>query len=183
MTDKAQLEVLNPELQITPDTKIAEMLKGFPQLEYALTEMSESFSKLRNPFLRKTIAKVTSLRQAAKIAEIPLGVLINTLRNEAGMDPLHIESESSESSDQDQPEWFDWSKIAVTLDARQMLENGEHPLNQVIEETSDLESGQIYQLSTPFLPAPLLDVIKSKGFEVWSQKVDDQQFNNYFLKN
>ncbi len=183
MTDKAQLEVLNPELQITPDTKIAEMLKGFPQLENTLTKMSESFSKLRNPFLRKTIAKVTSLRQAAKIAEIPLGVLINTLRNEAGLDPLHIESESSESSDQDQPEWFDKSKIVVTLDARQMLENGEHPLNRVAEETANLEPGQIYQLITPFMPAPLLDVIRSKGYQVWTKKVVDNQYNNFFCKN
>lgn len=183
MIEKSQLEVLNPELKITPDTKISEMLKYFPQLENTLTDMSETFARLKNPFLRKTIAQVTSLRQAAKIAEIPLGVLINTLRNEAGQDPLHIEGDSSGAVSQNPPSWFDESKISQVLDARQMLENGEHPLNRVVKETASLEPGQIYRLITPFAPAPLLDLIQSKGYRVWTQQTDDEQYSNYFCKN
>lgn len=173
---------VNPAVQITPDTKISELLDNFPRLEDKLLEMSEAFAKLKNPFLRKTIAKVTSLRQAAKIAEIPLGVLINIFRDEADMDPLHIESGSGTENSGNAPAWLDKTKIIKTLDAREMLENGEHPLNIVAEETASMNPGEIYKLTTPFLPAPLIDVMKSKGCETWSDKAGDNLYHNYFQK-
>lgn len=61
---------MDKNLLITPDTKINALLESYPQLEDALINIFKNFKKLRYPFLRKTIAKVTSLRQAAIIGNV-----------------------------------------------------------------------------------------------------------------
>ncbi|MEZ5197411.1 MAG: hypothetical protein R2764_13760 [Bacteroidales bacterium] len=44
------------------------------------------------------------------------------------------------------------------------------------------QTGKIYELITPFLPAPLLDKVKDLGFEVWTAKENDGLCRNYFCK-
>ena len=65
---------------IIPDSKVGALLQEFPQLEDVLIRMSLAFGHLRNPILRKTVAKVATLRQIAMIGDVPLGKLINSLR-------------------------------------------------------------------------------------------------------
>ena len=55
-------------VDINLQTKIATLLKVYPELEERLIELVPAFDKLRNPILRRTIAKVTSLQQAAAMA-------------------------------------------------------------------------------------------------------------------
>ena len=68
------------ELQITPDTKIGALLEAYPQLEEKLIELAPAFRKLKNPILRKTVAKVTSIRQAARVGGVPVGEMVNQLQ-------------------------------------------------------------------------------------------------------
>lgn len=49
------------ELIIIPKTKLVGLLDAFPQLENVLQELSPSFAKLKNPILRKTVARLASL--------------------------------------------------------------------------------------------------------------------------
>ena len=49
------------EVEITSQTKVAELLEHFPELEETLIAMAPPFKKLRNPVLRRSVAKVASL--------------------------------------------------------------------------------------------------------------------------
>ena len=60
------MEKSESNFQISPETKIGSLLDRFPDLEKTLLEMAPEFKKLRNPILRKTIARVTSLRQESR---------------------------------------------------------------------------------------------------------------------
>jgi hypothetical protein len=46
-----------------------------------------------------------------------------------------------------------------------------------------LAVGDIYELITPFLPAPLIDSAKEKGFLTWSQKEGGEIFKTYLTPN
>ena len=96
--------------EITPDMKVSALLKDFPQTEGVLVGLSPAFAKLRNPVLRRTIAKITSLRQAAQIGNVQLGKLINDLRKAAGMEEVTLKDEGSIMEIQ-KPEWFDKNNI------------------------------------------------------------------------
>ena len=52
-------------LQIQSSTKVGQLLDAYPELEEVLIKMAPPFKKLKNPILRKSIAKVATLQQAA----------------------------------------------------------------------------------------------------------------------
>jgi hypothetical protein len=166
---------------ITPDSKIGALLLKFPQLEDVLIRMSPAFGHLRNPILRKTIAKVATLRQVAKIGDVPLGTLINALRQTAGFKEEWSEDGVAEGTG-GAPNWMQNATVARSLDARPVIAGGGHPLEQVLRELKELPAGSIYLLITPFLPAPLLDLMKKQGYQVWSRKNDEGRHENYIHK-
>ncbi|MFZ5518867.1 MAG: DUF1858 domain-containing protein [Candidatus Zhuqueibacterota bacterium] len=170
------------KFNITPETKIDQLLKIYPELEATLVDIAPAFQKLKNPVLRRTIAKVTSLRQAAKIGNVPLAEVINRLRTQVGQQMIEDEAEGSDSSAMTQPDWFNSSKLIKTIDARPMLEASEEPVKFVFKELDKIGSGQILELVTPFLPAPLISMAQQKGFQVWTKRTADNYFSNYFLK-
>lgn len=159
---------MNTELIITPKTKVLQMIEAYPQLEAVLIDYVPAFKKLQNPVLRKTVARIATLQQAAAIGNVKIEDLINKLRSETGQDLIH-QSETL-MYNTEKPGWFDESRIATTLDARPMLAAGEHPVNQVIADLKMLELGKIYQLTAPFLPAPLIDKASSLNFDHWITK-------------
>ena len=71
---------MNKRFAITPETKVATLLECFPELEEVLIGLAPPFKKLRNPVLRKSVAKVASLRQAAAVGRVPIEQMINLLR-------------------------------------------------------------------------------------------------------
>jgi len=78
---------MGEKLEITSKTKVYDLLENYPQLEDVLIRLIPGFWKLKNPFLRKTVAKVISLRQAAEIGEMKTETLVNRLKKEAGENP------------------------------------------------------------------------------------------------
>ena len=68
------------------------------------------------------------------------------------------------------------------LDARPIIEQGGHPLGEVLTGVGDIQPGDIYELVTPFMPAPLIERVVAQGFDTWSDKKSEDHFINYFLK-
>lgn len=171
---------MNAKLVITPKTKVAELLIAYPELEDVLVDMAPAFKKLKNPVLRRTIARVTSLQQAASVGEVPVDVIINKLRGIVGQEALE-EVESAGEYSGGIPSWFSEEKINKTFDARETIASGGHPLGIVMGHLHKWEGG-IYELITPFLPAPLIDKVKEQGFVTWTKKENESLFRNYFYK-
>ena len=166
-------------LVITPKTKVGELLKAYPELEEKLIEIAPVFKKLKNPVLRRTIARVTSLQQAAAVGEIPVHKLVNILRELVGQGELQGFGTDAPVS-KDQPSWFNENNIRKTLDATLMLERGEHPLGEVLTDLRDFKHGEIYELRTPFLPVPLIERVQEQGFDCWSVKRGEEKYVSYF---
>ena len=171
---------MTDKLIITPKTKIGEMMDSYPELEELLIEIAPTFKKLKSPILRRTIAKVTTLEQAAKVGNVCLEDMINKLRAGIGQDDignLVVDQASLEK-----PDWMDESKIVKTLDARKIVNNGGHPVGQVLKEVRDLKSGEIYEMIAPFLPAPLIDQVAEQGYKTWTIEPDLGFFRCFFYK-
>jgi hypothetical protein len=168
------------ELIITPKTKVNQLLESYPELENILIEYAPAFKKLKNPVLRKTVAKVTSLQQAAAIANVNVEELINHMRKEVGQD-LYSEA-STANYNTTKPEWYDEKLVQEELDAKKMLDSGEQPVNQAISDLKKIDNGTIYKVLAPFLPAPLIDKASSLRIKHWVVKEKDDSFIIYFYK-
>ncbi len=153
---------------IIPDTKIGTLLDHYPELETILMELSPKFEKLKNPVLRKTVAKVANLRQIAKVGNLSLPELINTLRRAAGIAELTLNENTPNSTPLKKQSYS--GEIAETLDIREQINAGEQPISIVMEKLTSLPSGKTLELIAPFEPAPLIDLAKAKGFAVHLQK-------------
>lgn len=150
---------------ITPDTKVADLLNDYPQLEETLRQFSPAFAALKNPVLRRTVAKVTSLQQAAKVGNVHVVDMVNALRKEAGLttleDNLCPDSENNLISvSKNAPE----TSVTFTLDVRPIIEAGNHPKDAVLALADKLQSGECMEFITPFPPTPLIEVLQKKGF-------------------
>jgi DUF438 domain-containing protein len=62
------------------------------------------------------------------------------------------------------PAWLDPSRVAKRLDARPLLAQGIHPVQQVMQDLAALRAGELYELVTPFVPGPLLERAAATGF-------------------
>ncbi len=170
----------NKNLIITPKTKVLQLIEIYPQLEDVLIGYVPAFKKLKNPLLRNTVARITSLQQAASIGNVNIGDLINKLRKEVGQE---IITESMDTVyNTTKPTWFDEQKIKQIFDVREMLAAGEHPVAQVMADLNVLPNNTIYKLIAPFLPAPLIDKATSLQVEHWIVKESAELYLIYFYK-
>lgn len=171
---------MNNQLIITPKTKVLQLIEAYPQLEDVLINYVPAFKKLKNPILRKTVAKVATLQQAAAVGNVKIEDLINRLRKDVGQDAFT--GGESGTYQTIKPEWFSENKIVHELDVREMLSRGEHPVNQVIADLNSMRPGAIYKLTAPFLTAPLIDKAASLGVKHWVKKENEELFYIYFYK-
>jgi hypothetical protein len=164
-------------LTITPKTKVGEMLDAFPALEEVLLEISPVFAKLKNPILRKTVAKVATLQQAAIIGNIPVEDLINRLRSEVGEEAISSVSDEAGYLSATPPVWFSPDKLAERFDATHMINAGDSPMAEVLLRAKNLQQGELLELVTPFVPAPIIEILLDKGFEVWVLQKENKVYS------
>lgn len=153
---------------ITPETKVATFLEAYPHLQDELIACSTAFAKLRNPVLRRTVARVTSLRQAAMVGGLEIGPLVNRLRRAAGQDDL-TDPVTGESirTDAPSPGWYSPVRVTGSTNASAMLEAGEHPILAVLDSLKKMGPGEVHEVSAPFLPVPMIEKAASLGYLHW----------------
>ena len=169
------------KLIISPKTKVGELLDAFPQLEDTLLNISPAFAKLKNPILRKTVARVASLQQAAMVGGVKVEDLVNRLRKEVGQDTLQDMIENSVYIVSEAPCWFKSAPVTVQFDASPVINSGGSPMTEILSISHKLQKGEVLELKTPFVPAPIIDMLKGKGFQTFSLQREGEVLT-YFLK-
>ena len=169
-------------IDITPNVTIHNLLKVYPQLEDVLIGIAPPFKKLKNPLLRRTITKVATLKHISSVGSVPLGDLINTLRAAVGQ-PATNESYTDEQYFAEKPDWFSTDKIVATIEEDKLPDKDRMTMSTVLKAVKNANKGEIIELVTTFLPAPGIDIMKSKGCSVWTLKENDKLIKTYFLKD
>jgi hypothetical protein len=160
-------------LEITPLTRIGELLDAYPELEDVLIREAPVFKKLKNPILRRTVAKVATVEKAASIAGIDACELVAGLRRAAGENVAEstgsvaaIFDEKAYRSSQPPP-WIDESKVTTTIDADSLLEAGEVPIGRIVQTARRLEENHVMLVTSTFRPVPLIEALEKQGFPVF----------------
>jgi len=154
---------------ITPKAKVADVLEAHPELEDVLIATTPMFRKLRNPVLRKTIARITSLERAAEIAGLPPRELVIRLREAAGIevgdDDLPDADQVVDSDERPAP-WVDAARVVWTIDADQLLASEQQPISAVQSRAAALEADDLGLVRSSFRPAPLIELLGGQGYRV-----------------
>jgi uncharacterized protein (DUF2249 family) len=169
-------------MDITTNTNINKLLKAYPQLEEFLMSLNPKYKKLKNPILRKTVANIATLKQVAMIGGYEPIELVNILRAEVGLEPLSDNSKIEvENRAEVEPEWIK-SNPKVIVDANSLLDEEKNPLSEVSKELKKLSNGEILMIKSDFLPQPLIEKFKEEGFELYSKKINDNEFETFIKK-
>lgn len=158
-------------MQVNGDTKVGALLDAHPELEDVLVGLSPEFKRLQNPILRRTVAKVATLSQAARIGGIPAPDLVRALRRALGHEvieppPGHDAPQVADP----EPEWARHAPVAEWLDAEKILAGSGSPVGVLGARLSELPAGTIVGLRAPFYPAPLVDALRQRGHEVHARE-------------
>ena len=168
-------------LLIDESTKVATLLEAYPELEAVLIGIAPPFKKLRNPVLRRSVAKVASLRQAAAVARIPASELVKRLREAVGQPPVALRNDDASASYfGERPHWYDPDLVVDFLDERALPDDGPMPLVPLLKRANGLTKGEILEFRTAFLPAPGIDAMARKGFAAWTEQTSPGEFRTYF---
>ncbi|MFV1959625.1 MAG: DUF1858 domain-containing protein, partial [Planctomycetota bacterium] len=129
------------DLPITPETKVAHLLDAYPDLEAVLIELAPAFERLRNPILRRTVARLTTLERAAGIAGLDARTLVRRLREAAGQPLPEDDAPAARAAGRPEapppptatrgaprPVWIGDRDPTATIDAGRLLDESEAPL-------------------------------------------------------
>jgi len=167
---------------INPETKVGDLLDAFPEAEEALIAIAPRFKALKNPVLRRTVAKVATLEQAARVADMPVNALVRSLREALGQDAGDLEGGPTAATDGgDAPGWIA-AGATREFDADSMLAKGETPLGKVTETLAGLAAGETILIRSSFQVAPLIDAMKNKGHEVFTRRIGDDAWEAWVRK-
>ncbi len=170
------------QLEITPSTTVHNLLEVYPELAETLIDIAPPFAKLNNPLLRKSIAKIATIKHISSVGDIPLNELVAKLREAVGQPVSGVEF-VEEDYYAEKPDWFSEEKIAVSFVEAEIEDKSKMTVVHILQAAKSVGVGEIIELTTTFLPAPGIDTMKSKGYSVWTLKEDGGIHKTYFLKN
>jgi len=170
-------------MTISATTKISALIKANPDSIEAIVAINKHFEKLRNPILRKILASRVTIADAAKIGKcsvndffeklIPLGFVVSP-------DPAEIPKNAKTAKER--PVFM--QKISadntVTLDVRAGLASGNDPFQKIMETLASMAPDNFLLIINTFEPSPLINVLKRKGFDYYTEEVQKDLFHTYF---
>ncbi len=157
-------------MDIHPKTKLFDLLAAHPELEEQIMNIAPPFQNLKNPALRRTVGKIATLEQVAKIGGMDVEKLVNTLRRAIGQQEMSVEATApravSVPPSADDPDWITGEPQFV-VDGTAMIQRGEVPLAHINELLRQLSPDAYILLLTNFEPAPMIEAMQKQGRRVF----------------
>lgn len=139
------------------------------ELHSKFVQLAPPFRKLRNPVLRRTVAHVTTLAQAARVAGVSIADLIQALRPAAGqaLDAMVASAEEHPGAAAGPaPGSMRQGEVAAFLNADEVLGAGESPLATVQDPLRRLQPYQVLVIEGSLRPEPLIDLLRGQGHAI-----------------
>jgi hypothetical protein len=167
---------------ITPATKVADLLLSWPELEEVLIAQAPAFRRLKNPVLRRTVARVATLEQAAGVGGVAVRDLVAALRGAAGIGEEGASPEEGTGPSREAeapPRWLDPSGVVAILDADALLDAGHVPLTLATEQARVLAPGDLLRIDSGFRPVPLVEALSKQGYRTFVRETAPGRFETF----
>ncbi|MCC7195847.1 MAG: DUF2249 domain-containing protein [Gemmatimonadaceae bacterium] len=188
---------------VLPTDRVSDVLARDERLVEVFVGVSQHFTKLRNAGIRKVMARLATVQQAAQLAGVPLQSLLDALNSALGVaspaataapsgDAPVVQSASSDSRSPGAPDatasagaaepaWI--HERVVDLDVRPALAAGKEPFDTIMATVAKLKPDEVLRLRAPFEPAPLYAVLGKRGFEHHTRRDNPDDWSVWFRRN
>lgn len=169
------------------DDRISAVLARDERMLDVLLAASPAFSHLRNPILRKTMAKLATVEHAARVAGIDAGDLLARLNTalageSAPAAPLRAAEASTVVVDLPPIVANAAHSAIIDCDVREDLRAGREPFRRILDAARGVRDGELLRLRAIFEPAPLYAVLGRQGFQHFTQRLADDDWVVWFWR-
>jgi hypothetical protein len=170
-------------MRFTAETVVADAIAADPTVIDRLAALHPAFEKLRNPLLRKVMARLVTLREAAKVAGVEIEAIV-AAANGTPLKPAASAQAAPPAGDGDAPLWVENADLheRVALDVRPILAEGGEPLGPIMRLAATVPPGGLLILDAPFDPAPLRRVLGNKGFDAYRRALAPDHWRVWFRR-
>jgi uncharacterized protein (DUF2249 family) len=147
--------------------KVSDVLARDESLVDVFVRHAPHFEKLRNRAMRKVMARLVTVEQAARTAHVPADRLVRDLNAALGLaEAPAVEVVGSSPPVEGAPIHHRHPEDApvVEVDVRDDLRSGREPFSKVMAAVAALRDGEVLRLRAIFEPAPLFGVLGKRGF-------------------
>lgn len=157
------------ESAIKATDRVSDVLARDETLVEVFVRCSAHFVKLRNRTMRRTMARLVTVEQAARIAQVPPATLLHQLNAAIGIadnatvpEPLALPGAAPREAGgallhpPDAP--------VIEVDVREALRAGREPFSRIMAAVSTLEPHEVLHVRAIFEPVPLFTVLGKRGF-------------------
>jgi len=148
---------------IDPADRVIDVLLRDGRLVDVFVHHSRHFEKLRNPAVRRVMARLVTVEQAARIAGVSVDILVRDLNAALfGIDAANIASAPPSHAGASTVPTAATRPAAlpvVELDVRDDMRVGREPFSRIQAAVSALPDGHVLRLRTVFEPVPLFALL------------------------
>ena len=101
-------------------------------------------------------------KHIASVGGVPLDKLLSQIREAVGQ-PQSTEFHEDQDYFGEKPDWFSPDKVVFSLDEDKVEDKDKMTVVILLKEAINVKKGEIIELVTSFLPAPGIDIMKSRG--------------------
>lgn len=170
---------------IRPEMKVSELLEQHPELLEVLIEASQAFAKLKNPLLRRTMPRLVSVAQAARIGGLEPAALVERLNRALGGEEAEPPSQAPAGNESrvgsSPPPWLT-APVGAHLDVRPILEAGGEPFGKIMAAARTVSPGERLVLEVLFEPLPLYRTLAKQGFAGWCERLEQEHYRAHFYR-
>ena len=167
--------------EITLETKISDLLNDYEGMKDILIDINPKFKKLNNPILRRTVAKLAGVKQAAIVGGMDPVDLLNQLRKAVGQTPVDMIPAGEEAEAKETPEWI-FQEPKQILNANEILDQERNPLAELHKALKAIDKDEVITIEADFQPEPLIEEMVKAGHEVFTRKIEEDHFVTYIKK-
>lgn len=172
---------------IRAQDRVARVLERDERLVEVFAAASPHFERLRIPGMRRVMARLVTVGQAARMAGVPVDELLARL-NGAAEGPPSTSNEPGEGKEMTTTEAMPPALAGVPearivdLDVRDALRRGEEPFSRIMAARQALPPGHVLRLRAIFEPAPLYAVMGKQGFLHWTEALAPDDWRVWFYR-
>jgi hypothetical protein len=167
---------------ILASDRLQAVFKRDERLIDIIASHSPQLARLRHSPMRRVMASVTTVAQAARLCRMPADALVRDLNRAIGIDA------GSETADPAPAEIIADTRIpafgsVMELDVREELSRGGEPFSRIMAAVAALGADEALHLRAPFEPVPLFGVMQKRGFEHRTERHADDDWSVWFFRD
>lgn len=156
-----------------------------------LVAASPAFEKLRNAAMRRTMARLVTVEQAARIGRVDPSVLLDRLNralehpDEREAVPLPTAAAQPDVDPSHVPDALRRipSALVVECDVREDLRAGREPFHRIMDAARATPDGGLLKVRATFEPAPLYPVLAKQRFSHVAERIADDDWCVWFHRD